>query len=112
MGLRYIQIRDYMPAVKINTTVQNEGNKTLTKNSLKNRELTQTETKVIVQKLQKLINKFKLTFEDLIVQASSDKEKITPDEFTHAMLKLDNKLDKSQLRGLYNKLDEATLGEI
>lgn len=111
MGYKYIQIKEFMPAVKINPNPQSQQSK-MGKNSLKNRELTQTEIKNIVNKLTKLLTKSQNSFEDLIVRASNDKEKINNEEFTTAMLKLDNKFDKSQLRGLFNKMDEGMLGDI
>jgi len=68
--------------------------------------------KNIINKLNKIITKSKKNFEDLIVQASSDKEKINLEEFSSAMLKLDSKIEKSQLQGLFNKMDEAMLSDI
>jgi len=68
--------------------------------------------KNIINKLNKIITKSKKNFEDIIVQASSDKEKINLEEFSSAILKLDSKIEKSQLQGLFNKMDEAMLSDI
>lgn len=74
--------------------------------------MTESELKNIITKIHKLIEKSHSKFENLIVAASCDKEKISQEEFVNAMLKLDDKLNKTDLNGLFLKLDSAQMGDI
>lgn len=74
--------------------------------------MTESELINIIKKLNKLLEKKHSKFENLIVTASLDKEKISQEEFINAMLKLDEKLNKSDLKGLFVKLDSAQLGDV
>lgn len=62
--------------------------------------MTDTELISVVTKLNNLLKKTNSKFENLIVIASSDKEKVTQEEFVNAMYKLDNKFKKSDLNAL------------
>jgi len=89
-----------------------EVNNKFKSNSLRLRDLSDRELKIVLEKIIKLFNSRKTDMETLMVQASSDGRKVTRVEFVEKFVSLDHNFSKERLNGLYTKLDPSMFEEV